>query len=205
MNPWILAASAVTVSLAASGIAGAAIAGYLAATPQTPHRTRTVAAYRNAFGTALDQLTQPPQTGATDAAQIRRRRSPGQGRLRPIRRRPRHPLPHHPRPRLAHLLRLGVARRIQAERRRRRRRTPVRVRPDRRTTPPRTPKVPDPRNRNTGRIPRQRSNGQQRADEQVTKGTRHAKEIRAWARANDVTCPKTGFIPKTVIDAWEAR
>jgi hypothetical protein len=66
-------------------------------------------------------------------------------------------------------------------------------------------KIPDPRNRNTARIPRQRSNGQQRADEQVTKGTRHAKEIRAWARANDVTCPKTGFIPKTVINAWEAR
>jgi hypothetical protein len=67
------------------------------------------------------------------------------------------------------------------------------------------PEAPDPRTRNTARIPRQRSNGQQRADEQVVERTRHAKEIRAWANANDVTCPKTGFIPKTVVDAWEAR
>jgi hypothetical protein len=65
-------------------------------------------------------------------------------------------------------------------------------------------KIPDPRTRNTQRpgIPRQRSNGQQRADEQIVERTRHAKEIRAWANANDVTCPKTGFIPKTVVDAW---
>jgi hypothetical protein len=63
-------------------------------------------------------------------------------------------------------------------------------------------KIPDPRTRSVGRIPRQRSNGQQRADEQVVERTRHAKEIRAWANANDVTCPKTGFIPQTVVDAW---
>jgi hypothetical protein len=63
MNPWILAASAVTVSLAASGIAGAAIAGTWRLRRKLRAERDTVAAYRNAFGTALDQLTQPGNGG----------------------------------------------------------------------------------------------------------------------------------------------
>ncbi|MFF5795766.1 Lsr2 family DNA-binding protein [Streptomyces albogriseolus] len=31
-----------------------------------------------------------------------------------------------------------------------------------------------------------------------------AAEVRAWAKANGVDCPKTGRVPKAVVDAWRA-